>query len=179
LSDPEHTSLSNLILEYEDIFSKNDMDVGLSSLVKHRIELNDNTPFKQRYRKMPPAMYSEVQHHIQQLLDANIIRDSQSPWASNIVLVRKKDSSLRVCVDFRQLNMRTIKDAYALPRIDELLENLGSNKYYSVLDMRKGYHQLELEERHKQLNIDIDHSGFTNIIVFHWDFPMHLPPISE
>ena len=93
-------------------------------------------------------MYSEVRDHLRQLLDAGIIRRSQSPWASNIVLVRKKDSSLRLCVDFRQLNRRTVKDAYALPRIDELLEGLGGNKFYSVLDMKSGYHQVEIEEEH-------------------------------
>jgi len=82
-------------------------------------------------------------------LDAGIIQKSQSPWASNIVLVRKKDLSLRLCVDFRQLNKRTVKDAYALPRIEDLLEGLGGNKYYTVLDMKSGYHQVELEDQHK------------------------------
>jgi len=151
LTDVERTRVQDLVTNYEDVFSTNDMDVGLTSLVKHRIQLNDNTPFKQRFRKIPHAMFAEVQQHIKQLLDADIIRHSQSPWASNIVLVRKKDSSLRICVDYRQLNLRTVKDAYALPRIDDLLEGLGGNKYYSVLDMRKGYHQVELEEDHKAL----------------------------
>ncbi len=65
------------------------------------------------------------------------------------MLVRKKDKSLRLCVDFRQLNQRTVKDAYALPRIEEVLENLGGSRYYSVLDMKSGYHQVEIEENHK------------------------------
>ena len=91
----------------------------------------------------------EVQQHIKQLLGVGIIRHSQSPYASNVVLVRKKDSTLRICADFRQLNSRSVKDAYALPRIDDLLEGLGGNLFYSVLDMRKGYHQVELEEEHK------------------------------
>jgi hypothetical protein len=94
-------------------------------------------------------MFAEVQQHIKQLLDANIIRHSSC--ASNIVLVRKKDLSLRICVDYRQLNLRTVKDAYALPRIDDMLEGLGGNVFYSVLDMRKGYHQVEIEEDHKAL----------------------------
>jgi hypothetical protein len=67
------------------------------------------------------------------------------------VLVRKKDKSLRLCVDYRQLNERTIKDAYALPRIEELLDNLGGNSFYSVLDMKSGYHQVGIEEDSKAL----------------------------
>jgi hypothetical protein len=94
-------------------------------------------------------MYNEVKQHIQELLDAGVIRKSHSPWASNIVLVRKKDQSLRLCVDFRQLNKRTIRDAYALPRIDDLLDSLGGSKYYSVLDMKSGYHQVDIEPSHK------------------------------
>ena len=66
------------------------------------------------------------------------------------MLVRKKDSSLRLCVDYRQLNLLTIKDAYALPRIEELLDNLGGNKFYSVMDMKSGYHQVGIEEDQKE-----------------------------
>ena len=148
LTGNEKSQVYNFIAEWNQVFSKNDLDVGLTSLVKHNINLTDVSPFKQRHRKIPHSMYSEVRDHLRQLLDAGIIRRSQSPWASNIVLVRKKDSSLRLCVDFRQLNRRTVKDAYALPRIDELLEGLGGNKFYSVLDMKSGYHQVEIEEEH-------------------------------
>jgi len=151
LTAEEKFIATKLVSDFEDVFSTNDMDVGLTSLVKHNIHLNNYTPFKQRYRKIPPAMFAEVQQHIKQLLEAKIIRHSQSSWASNIVLVRKKDSSLRVCVDYRQLNLRTVKDAYALPRIDDILEGLGGNLFYSVLDMRKGYHQVELQEDHTAL----------------------------
>ena len=66
------------------VFSKHDLDVGLTSLVKHRINLMDETLFKQRHRKIPPAMFSEVQSHLRELSDAGIIRKSQSPWASNV-----------------------------------------------------------------------------------------------
>nr|ATA66769.1 Pol, env [Haliotis discus hannai] len=95
-------------------------------------------------------MYEEVRTHLQELLSAGVIRPSHSPWASNVVLARRKDGRLRMCIDFRQLNNRTIKDSYALPRIEELLDCLGGMKYFSVLDMKSGYHQVELEEAHKQ-----------------------------
>jgi hypothetical protein len=148
--DPDQMyQVQDLLIQYSDVFSKDDMDVGFTGLVRHKILLNDTQPFKQRHRRIPPSMYTEVRNHIKQLLDTNVIRKSQSPWASNIVLVRKKDNSLRLCVDYRQLNARTIKDAYALPRIEELLDNLGGNQFYSVMDMKSGYHQVGIQEEHK------------------------------
>ncbi len=116
ITPDERRTLESLILDHDDIFSTGDTDIGHTSAVEHRIELTDNYPFKQRHRRIPPSMFDEVRNHLQQLLDAGIIRKSHSPWASNIVLVRKKDGSLRMCVDYRMLNKRTIKDAYALPR---------------------------------------------------------------
>lgn len=79
-----------------------------------------------------------------------MIRPSHSPFLSNVVLVRKHDGGLRLCVDYRQLNSRTIKDNYALPRIDDILDSLSGNKYLSVLDMKSGCHQIEREEQHKE-----------------------------
>ena len=130
------SQVQDLLIQYADIFSKNDMDVGFTGLVKHRILLNDAHTFKQRHRRVPPSMFSEVRNHINQLLDTNVIRKCHSPWASNIVLVRKKDSSLRLCVDYRQLNSLTIKDTLALPRVEELVDNLGGNKFHSVMDLK-------------------------------------------
>lgn len=91
--------------------SNDDLDIGTTKIVKHRIELVDERPFKQKHRRIPPAMYEEVRNHIHQLLASGVIRQSFSPWASNIVLCRKKDGKLKMCVDYRQLNERTIKDS--------------------------------------------------------------------
>ena len=118
--------------------------------VKHRIELTDTTPFKQKHRRIPPALIQEVRNHLQPLLSAGVISKSHSPWASNIILCRKKDQSIRMCIDYRQLNQRTIKDSYALPRIKEILDSLGGNCYFTVLDMKSGYHQVEINEAHKE-----------------------------
>ena len=95
-------------------------------------------------------MIEEVRSHIKELLAAGIIRPSHSPFSSNVVLVRKSDGSLRLCIDYRQLNSRTIKDNYALPRIEEILDSLAGNTYFSVLDMKSGYHQIEIVEEHKE-----------------------------
>lgn len=95
-------------------------------------------------------MIDEVRKHIEQLLAAGIIRPSKSPYTSNVVLVRKKSGKLRLCVDYRQLNDRTVKDSYALPRMEEIFDNLHSAKFFSNIDMKSGYHQEEVEEIHKE-----------------------------
>ena len=150
LTEPQTHEVEHLLQQYDDILSRADDDIGHYSEVKHRIELSDSFPFKQRYRRIPPSMFNEVRDHLQQLLSAGIIRRSHSPFTSNVVLAKKKDGKLRLCIDFRQLNNRTIKDNYALPRIDEILESLSGNRYFSVLDMKSGYHQIEIEESHKE-----------------------------
>jgi len=150
LTEEERQRGIDVILRYEGIFSRDEADVGLYSKVKHRIELDNLQPFKQRHRMIPPSMLDEVRSHIQQLLAAGIIRRSNSPWSSNIVLARRKDGRLRLCTDFRQLNERTVKDSYALPRVEEILDCLAGSQYFTVLDMKSGYYQIEIDEQHKQ-----------------------------
>jgi hypothetical protein len=150
LSDEELKRGKDLIQDYSDIFSKSDTDVEYANIVQHRIELLGDKTFKQRYRRIPPSMYDEVKVYLQQLLDMNIIRPSHSPWASHVVLVKKRDNSLRMCVDYRMLNKNSKKDSYALPRIEELLDCLSGNRFFSVIDMKSGYHQVEIYEDHKE-----------------------------
>ena len=92
-------------------------ELGRTSLVQHEIKLSNNVPFKERYRRIPPHQYEEVQKHLQEMLAIGAIQRSTSPWASPAVLVHKKDGSLWFCIDLRKLNNQTIKDAQSLPRI--------------------------------------------------------------
>ena len=87
---------------------------------------------------------------VQQMLSSKVIRPSNSPWASPVVMVRKKDGSLRFCVDFRQLNAATIKDTHPLPRIDDLLDALRGAKWFSTLDLKSGYWQVPISEQDKE-----------------------------
>lgn len=84
-----------MIYNFKDIFSKGDTDIGYSKSVKHNIELSNEIPFKQKYPEIPPSMIDEVRNHLQQLLSAKIIRRSNFPYASNVVLVKKKTGELR------------------------------------------------------------------------------------
>ena len=140
-----------LLREYACIFSKNDLDLGKTSIVKHKIEVTDPVPFKERYRRIPPSLYDEVRAHLQQMLDVGAIRPSHSPWASPVVLVKKKDGSMRFCIDLRKLNARTVKDSYSLPRIEETLDCLRGSKLFTSLDLKSGYWQVEMAEESKPL----------------------------
>ena len=84
--------------------------MGKTNLVKHKIVLTDSIPFKEKYRRIPPQLFSEVKAHLQEMLDLGAIRHSNSPWASAIVLVWKKDCKHRFFIDLRKLNNRTMKD---------------------------------------------------------------------
>ncbi len=131
------------------IFSKGPNDIGRTDLVKHRIVLEDDKPFKQPYRRIPPGMYEEVRQHVKDMLDADVIRESDSPFSSNVVLVRKKDGSLRFCIDYRVLNSKTRKDAYMLPRFDDIIDSISGARFFTKLDLRSGYWQVEVEEQDK------------------------------
>ena len=125
------------------------MDLGHTETVRHEIHFEDDRPFKDPYRHIPPSLIQEVREHLREMLQLGAIRESSSPFSSNIVVVRKKDGSLRLCIDYRNLNQRTIKDAYAIPRIDDTLHLLAGAKYFSKLDLKCGYWQVELKEEDK------------------------------
>ena len=94
-------------------------------------------------------MYDEVKVHIQEMLDVGAIRPSNSPWASAAILVHKKDGKLQFYIDLQKLNAITIKGAYNLPRIDETLDCLNGAEWFSSLDLKSGYWQVEMEEGSK------------------------------
>ena len=123
LTPEQNEQVEALLRKHIDVFSKHDGDIG--DMIKHRIDLIDNTPFTQKHRRIPPAMIDEVHKHIEELLSSGVIRKSKSPWASNVILVRKKKGKLRLNVDYCMLNKRTVKDSYALPRTEEIFNVLN------------------------------------------------------
>ena len=150
-SQEDKKAVEELFKEYGRLFALEKNDLGHTTKVKHKIRLNDYTPFKERYRRVPPHLYEEVRRHLKEMVEIGAIRKSNSPWASAVVLVRKKDGSLRFCIDLRHLNNRTIKDAYSLPRIEETLDCLNGAKIFTSLDLKSGYWQVEMEEESKPL----------------------------
>ena len=149
LSPLQQQQLNELFKEFQDVFSQGDDDLGNTPLLEHGIETH-GPPLRQPYRRQNPAVRREEMTQVQQMLSSNVIRPSNSPWASPVVMVRKKDGSLRFSVDFRQLNAATIKDAHPLPRIDDLLDALHGAKWFSTLDLKSGYWQVPISEQDKE-----------------------------
>ena len=144
---PEQEKVRTLLLKHEPVFSAFEGDLGCTNLLTHDIPLLDDKPVRQRYRRLPPSDYDAVKTHLRQLLDSQVIRESSSPYASPIVLVRKKNGSLRMCVDYRMLNSKTRKDAFPLPRIEESLDALSGAQWFSTLDLASGYNQVPVTDR--------------------------------
>ena len=102
--ESEQKMARELLLKWEHLFTHSDLDLGRTALTKHKIKLTDQMPFMEHYRCIPPHMYDDVRAHIQEMLDIGAIHWLHSLWASAVVLVQKKDGSLRFCIDLRKLN---------------------------------------------------------------------------
>ena len=135
-----------LLKDYADVFASHDLDLGCLSKVKHKIDTKDAPPVRQRIRRTPLGFEDEERKHLDKMIDAGVIRPSESDWASAPVLVRKKDGSVRWCIDYRALNERTVKDQYPLPLIEDCLDTLSGTQYFSTLDMASGYYQIQLDD---------------------------------
>ena len=140
----------SLLKEYHDIFSLEKHDTGHTKAAKHKIVLKDpdTPPFRERFHRIPPPQLDldKVCAHLKMMLDAGVIRPSNSPWCNAVVLVRKKDGSLYFCIDFRRLNSLTVKDSHPLPRICETLESLAGAAHYTTIDMNSGFWQVPMDD---------------------------------
>ena len=159
MNKEQQKKVANLLTKYSSVFSENDNDIGRTGVLKHRIPTQNVQPIKQPLRRVPYHMQKEMDEQIDKLLEKDVITPSKSPWASGIVLVKKKDGSQRFCIDYRRLNDVTIKDAYPLPRIDESLDQLAGSKWFSCLDMNSGYWQVELDEKDREKTAFISRKG--------------------
>ena len=126
LSEEQKTVVMNMLQEESESFAANSSDIGIASGLEMEINLDDKRPVQKNYVAVPRPLYGEVKAYIEDLLNKQFIRQSKSAWSSPVVCVRKKDGTLRLCVDYRGLNSKTIKDRHPLPRIQETLDNLGN-----------------------------------------------------
>ena len=146
LRGKEKEAVEGLLKEEMGVFSKEKNDIGHIQDFKLKIDLVDDIPVSEAYRRIPKHLYTEVKNHIGNLLANGWIRESNSPYSSPMVCVRKKDGGLRLCIDFRKLNSKTIPDKQPIPRIQDILDDLGGNSWFSTLDMSQAYHQGEIHE---------------------------------
>ena len=149
LDEEETQKVADLLIRYQDVFSKGSHDLGCTGLVKHSIDTGDSRPLRQPYRRLPQGQQEEADRQVKEMLEQGIIQPSSSPWASPIILVKKKDGTMRFCVDYRRVNNVTVKDAYPLPRIDDTFDTLSGSRWFSTLDLASGYWQVELDEEAK------------------------------
>ena len=110
LTVSQRKNAENLLIQEQDTFSSGDDDVGCAKELQMTIDLNDTTPVQKTYASIPKPLYPEVKQHIEDLLNKGFITRSKSNYSSPVVCVRKKDGTLRLCVDYRQLNQRTVQD---------------------------------------------------------------------
>ena len=147
LSEIEGKKAKALLLEYEDVFCKSDDDMGHTDLVEFTINTGDHAPVRTPPYRLPAVKREQAEKEIQKLLEKDLIEPAQSPWLSPVVVVPKPDkTSVRLCIDFRKVNTRIKFDAHPLPRIDQSLESLSGNKYFSSMDCRSAYHQISIKE---------------------------------
>lgn len=150
VSDYWKSQLLQLIHKYEDVFSRDKLDCGLAKDFVHRIHLTDDRPFRLPYRRVPPGHYHKLRKVLTEMEERELIRKSNSEWASPLVLVWKKNGDLRICVDYRWLNARTVKDAHPLPHQSDCLSAMGGNCIFSAMDLTSGFYNIAMEEGDKR-----------------------------
>ena len=143
--------LASVLSEYDDLFMKHKADIGRCKIAKHRIELEPEAiPHREGARRMSPDKAAKANQEVRNLLALGLIQPSYSPWASGIVMVKKKTGELRFCCDFRPLNDVTVKDAFPLPRIDESLSRIGNAKIFTSIDLAWAFWQIPLKKRDRR-----------------------------
>ena len=147
-------------------FARNDDDVGCVENLELEIQRKDNDPVRKNYISIPKPLYREVNEYLEDLINRNWICKSRSAYSSPMVCVRKKDGSVRLCIDYRELNKKTYPERQTIPRIQDILNGLGCNKWFTVLDQGKAYHQGFMAEESRPLTAFVTPWGFTNGIEY-------------
>ena len=141
LTREHEEEVRRMLKEEAASFAKNEDDIGCMEDLQMDIELSDSTPVQRNYVSIPRPLYQELKTYIEDLMNKQFITKSRSSYSSPVVCVRKNDGTLRLCVDYRELNRRTVPDRHPIPRVQETLDSLGGNSWFSVLDQGKAYHQ--------------------------------------
>ena len=146
LTSKQKEKVQQFLSGWSQVFSQGPTDLGWTNIIEHEIHLTVEHPFKEPFRKISPALIQEVREHQKEMMEIGAIWESTSPFSSNELIVRKKDGSILFCIDFRKLNQRIMKDAYPIPLIDNTLHSLAGSKYFTTLDLKSCYWQVELRE---------------------------------
>ena len=154
LTRDQQARLIDVIYSHTEVFSLFDGDLGFCDILKHSIPTTTDKPVYLPHRQIPVQLQSEVRKCLDNWLKQGIIRPSKSPYASQVVIVRKKTGEIRLCVDFRKLNAISIRDSFPLPRVEEALQAVQAAVWFSSFDLAQGYLQMAMEEE------DIEKTAF-------------------
>ena len=146
LETTEKEVLHRLLCQFSDLFSTGTNDLGYTDLVMHEIHTGDAKPVRQPPRRLPLAKREEAEKMLPEMWKQGVIEPSVSAWSSPVVLVKKKDGSTRFCVDYWRLNDLTQTDSYPLPRIDDTIDSFAGAQWFSTLDLKSGYWQVQLSD---------------------------------
>ena len=144
LSASQKRDMKNLVFQYRDVFTDKP---GTTNLAEHKIEMVTDDPVRVKPYPIPYSLREELKQDIEQMLDMGVIRKSDSPYSSPIVIVRKKDGSNRICIDFRRVNKLSRFDSEPMIRPQDIFSRISQDKYYSKFDMTKGYWQIPMRKQ--------------------------------
>ena len=147
LTQNQKEQMVRLIQKYPKLIAEKP---GRTDCIKHRIHTGNQAPIRQRPYRVPPALKDDVVQELTELLKMGVVEESTSEWSSPMVIVKKKDGSNRICIDYRRLNAASKFDAYPMPWIDELLNQIGKSKYLTTIDLAKGYWQVPMKKEDKE-----------------------------
>ena len=164
LTDDEFAQLKQLVQQNADVFALDNTELCHTDVVQHHVDTGDHPPIKQPLRRVPYIYRDKIATMVKEMEEAGVIEPSSSPWASPVVIVPKKDGTYRFCIDYRRLNSVTTKDAYPLPRIDDILDTLAGAKYFSSLDLAAGYWQVGLDKETAAKSAFITHQGLHQFV---------------
>lgn len=142
----ERCIVSGWLTDYKSVFAESGEPLGYNNTIPMKIRTKSESPIYKKPYRIPVKHQKEIDREIETMLQNNVIRHSTSPWSAPMVIVKKKDGSLRLCVDYRALNDICIKDKHPIPNIDETLARLNGNKYFSCFDLLSGYWQLAIHK---------------------------------
>lgn len=162
LSDPQKDEVRRLLLDFQDVLS----DIpNRTNLAQHEIHLTTTDPIRNKPYQIPFALRDAVRDEIKKMIEMGIIESSESPYASSIVVAKKSDGSKRICIDFRKLNKVTVFDAEPMPDPEEIFAKIGKSKFFTKVDLCKGYWQIPMRDEDKDLTSFVTPDGLFRFTV--------------
>ena len=150
LDDNQREVIYKMLSVYANVLSVGDHDIGNASVTEHHIKLYNDTPIYQRPRRFPTPISDEIESQCKELSTLDIIEPSISPWASPVVPIRKKDGSIRLCIDYRKLNEVTVPDKFPMPNLTDSIFGLNGTKFFTRFDLVRGYYQLPIDKESRE-----------------------------